>query len=129
MFNLYKNITNPNKEQSDKTNIGYKIQNMENFLLGNNYYDYLNAMDNTVKQNSNPNLCSTISVTKQKILNINSKFKNELQYPFNILLEYASTCYRILELGDEIEKQTNKIEEVIKLIFNINKFSLLTQEI
>jgi hypothetical protein len=111
MLNFYKNSFSIHlkDERGEKCKDVYNIEKLENFLLNKNYHDYSNTMDNIDRQNLN-------YLTKEKIFNINEKYKNDLQYPFNILVEYASSCYKTLELEEEIEKQTKKIEDV-KFIF------------
>ena len=84
--------------------------NMENVLLQQrNYTDYVNQKENIVKDLNNlPNL-------KEKFSNLHARYKNSLEYPFNILLEYASSVYTVLELEEEISHHRKNIEEVYSI--------------
>jgi hypothetical protein len=101
------------KNQAQNKNILIK-ENIENILINQNYDEYLNAMENYELQ-SNRKQAENESM-KEKITNLITKYKDSLQFPFNVLLEYANSVYKTMELEEQIEKQRKKIDEV-KLIY------------
>lgn len=107
MLNFYKKEKNLRKFSDFKND---KKENLENLILNNNYEEYIKTMDNYELESISRK--SEYEIMKEKITNIISKYKDSLQYPFNVLLEYASSVYKTLEHEENIEKQWKKINDV-----------------
>jgi hypothetical protein len=110
MLNFYKNEKYLTKNSEFIKKDIHKKENLENIIINKNYEEYMKTMgNNEIESISNK---SENEIMKEKITNIITKYKDSLQYPFNVLLEYANSVYKTLEQEEHIEKQWKKINDV-----------------